>query len=277
MAITTYPPALPELRPSLAERRRVSILGVGIDAVSRADAGRALEAFVEEGGHHQVVTANIDFLSIATRNVGFKQLVNDADLVTADGTPLLWAARYLGASLPERITGPDLIQMAARHSLTQGSSMFFLGAAPGIAAAAVDHLREKYGNIGVAGVYSPPIGDLVGEEDVRIRRLIRDARPDFLFVALGCPKQDFWIDAHRDLDVPVAVGIGGSFDFLSGRIRRAPSWAQRGGLEWAFRLAHEPRRLAKRYLVDDVRTVAQIGLSKFRAREQEASSQRERA
>lgn len=277
MAITTYPPALPEVAPARAERRRVPILGVGIDAVSRADAERALTEFVEDRGHHQVVTVNIDFLSIATRDGAFKRLVNEADLVTADGKPLLWAARYLGASLPERITGPDLIHMATRHSLTHGSSIFFLGAAPGVAAAAVDGLRERYGNIGVAGVYSPPIGDLEGEEDVRIRQLIRDARPDFLFVALGCPKQDFWIDAHRDLDVPVAAGIGGSFDFLSGRIRRAPSWAQHSGLEWAFRLAHEPRRLAKRYLVDDVRTVAQIGLSKFRAREQEASSRRERA
>jgi exopolysaccharide biosynthesis WecB/TagA/CpsF family protein len=162
--------------------------------------------------------------------------------------------------------------MAVEHSLAHGSSLFFLGAAPGVAAAAAERLREQYGAFRLAGVHSPPYGPLEGAEDAKIRRMITDARPDFLFVAFGCPKQDFFIRDHADLGVPVAAGIGGSFEFLSGAIRRAPGWAQRGGLEWAFRLYHEPRRLAKRYLIDDVQVVGKLLLSRF-SRAQEASSQ----
>ncbi|HEY8172001.1 MAG TPA: WecB/TagA/CpsF family glycosyltransferase, partial [Dehalococcoidia bacterium] len=112
-------------------------------------------------------------------------------------------------------------------------------------------------------IYAPPHGSLSGEEDTKIRALISAAAPDFLFVAFGCPKQDFWIREHLDLGVPVSVGVGGSFDLLSGAIKRAPAWAQRNGLEWAFRLYHQPRRLAKRYLVDDVQVVGKLLLSRF--------------
>ncbi|MGH7620999.1 MAG: WecB/TagA/CpsF family glycosyltransferase, partial [Gemmatimonadaceae bacterium] len=192
-----------------------------IDRLTHSEAEHRLDGFVRAGGAHQVATVNLDFLSIGSRNPEFRALVNEADMVTADGTPVRWAARYLGSSLPARITGPDLIDMSVRHSLTHGSSIFFLGAAPGIAAEAADRLASTHGRFSVAGIYAPPIGPLAGEEDMRIRRMIRDARPDMLFVAFGCPKQDFWIRDHRDLGVPVAVGIGGSFDYLSGRIRRA--------------------------------------------------------
>lgn len=244
-------------------RSRVEILGMGIDPFTHAEVANELDAYVQIGGSHQVVTVNLDFLAIGSRNPAFRSLVNDADIVTADGVPVRWAARYLGGSLPARITGPDLIEMAVRHSRTHGSSVFFLGAAPGVAAAAVERLSVAHGAFHVVGVYAPPIGPLDGAEDLHIRRLINDARPDFLFVAFGCPKQDFWIQEHRDLGVPVAAGIGGSFDYLSGRTRRAPRWAQSRGLEWVFRLSGEPRRLAKRYLVDDVQVLGKIGVSRL--------------
>jgi N-acetylglucosaminyldiphosphoundecaprenol N-acetyl-beta-D-mannosaminyltransferase len=260
--VTVATPTLPA-RPARAARGRVHLLGVGIDRVTRDDVARRLDGFVRQRGAHQVVTVNMDFLSIARRNEAFRRLVNDADLVVADGTPVRWAARYYGSSLPARITGPDLIEMGVAHSIAHGSSLFFLGAAPGVAARAADRLRERFGAFSLAGVYSPPFGPIEGAEAAKVRRLIADTRPDFLFVAFGCPKQDFFIREHADLGVPVAAGIGGSFEFLSGAINRAPGWAQRGGLEWAFRLWHEPRRLAKRYLVDDVLVAARLIVTRF--------------
>ena len=242
---------------------RVEILGMGIDPLTHKEVAEQIDRYVRLGGSHQIVTVNLDFLAIGSRNPAFRSLVNEADLVTADGVPVRWAARYLGSSLPARVTGPDLIDMAVAHSQSQGSSIFFLGAAPGVAAVAADTLAATRGAFNVAGVYSPPIGPLDGAEDVYIRRLITDARPDFLFVAFGCPKQDFWIQEHRDLGVPVSAGIGGSFDFLAGRTKRAPAWAQSRGLEWVFRLSGEPRRLAKRYLLDDVQVLGRIGVSKL--------------
>jgi exopolysaccharide biosynthesis WecB/TagA/CpsF family protein len=244
-------------------RDRVSILGMQIDRLDMDGVSERMDAFVRSGKPHQAVTVNLDFLSIGTRRHDFRDVVNNADLAVPDGVPVLWAARYLGGSLPERITGPDLIHLAHRHSQRHGSSLFFLGAAPGYAAKAATRLKAEYGEFNLAGVYSPPFGPLDGAEDVKIRRMIRDARPDFLFVAFGCPKQDLWIRDHADLGVPLSAGIGGSFEFLSGAIKRAPAWAQSRGLEWMFRLKNEPRRLAKRYLVDDVQVVGKLLLSRF--------------
>lgn len=244
-------------------RDRVRLLGMGIDRLDYAGVEGRMAEMVAAGGHHQAVTVNLDFLAVGSRSPAFRTLVNDAALVVPDGTPVLWGARYLGAPLYGRITGPDLIEMAVRHSQAHGSSLFFLGAAPGVAGTAADRLAETHGAFNLAGVYSPPFGPLDGDEDKRIRGIITGARPDFLFVAFGCPKQDFWIRAHADMGVPFCAGIGGSFEFFSGKIARAPRWAQTSGLEWAFRLYHEPRRLARRYLVDDMQVLGKLVLSRF--------------
>jgi exopolysaccharide biosynthesis WecB/TagA/CpsF family protein len=244
---------------------------MGIHRVTQQDAAAHLDAFTRSGRAHQVVTVNLDFLSIGSRDPRFRNLVNEASLVVADGTPVLWFARYHGSHLPARITGPDLIEMAVGHSQRHKSSLFFLGAAPGVAERAADRLRERHGAFEFAGAYAPPHGPLDGAEDAKIRRLIGDAKPDFLFVAFGCPKQDFWIQEHADLGVPVSAGIGGSFNYLAGDIKRAPQWAQRSGMEWAFRLVREPRRLAKRYLIDDVQVCGKLLLSRFGSRHEAAS------
>jgi N-acetylglucosaminyldiphosphoundecaprenol N-acetyl-beta-D-mannosaminyltransferase len=245
-----------------AERTKVNLLGMGIDALDAAAVAERMSEFTLTRRLHQIVTVNLDFLHHGVRDANFRDLVNTSALVVPDGMPVLWAARYLGGRLPERITGPDLIEMAVRHSQAHGSSLFFLGAAPGIAEAAAERLQERMGDFNFAGAYSPPFGPFDAAEDTKVRRLIRQASPEFLFVAFGCPKQDFWIREHADLDVPVAAGIGGSFNYLSGTTKRAPDWAQRRGLEWAFRLGSEPRRLAKRYLVDDVRIVGRLLFSR---------------
>jgi exopolysaccharide biosynthesis WecB/TagA/CpsF family protein len=251
--------------PLRTDARRARLLDLPVDALPRSGVEETLSRFVQVGGFHQVITLNLDFLSIASRNAEFRAVVQSSDLVVADGQPVVWAARYLGMPVPERVTGPDLIEMAVRHSQENGSSLFFLGAAPGVASAAVEALTSRMGAFHVAGAYAPPYGPIDGPEDIRIRTMIATARPDFLFVAFGCPRQDLWIRQHADLEVPVSIGVGGSFDLLSGAIPRAPRWMQTCGLEWAFRLSREPRRLAKRYLVDDPPIAARLLLSKFSA------------
>lgn len=238
-------------------RSRVTLLGMPVDTVDRARAKAILHAFARSGRHHQIVTVNTDFLAVGRRERAFRDLVGEADLVVPDGAPVVWAARLLGHRLP-RITGPDLIAMAVRHSRTHGSSVFFLGGAPGDADRAAQRLQQAEGRFSLAGVAAPDAG-VSAVEDARIARRVRDAGPDFIFVGFGCPKQDYWIRNHRDiLDSSVCAGVGGSFGYLSGRVRRAPSWAQRAGLEWAFRLKAEPRRLAKRYLIDDLPVVLRL-------------------
>lgn len=229
------------------------ILDVTVHRVTAADVRERLEHFLHSGAPHQIVTVNMDFLRLARTNTAFRAALNTADLAVPDGVPVLWAARLLGHPLAERITGVDLVDMGARLAAERGYSIFLLGAAPGVADAAAAELSRRYPGLRVAGVFSPPFGELSAEANARMVAMVRDARPDMLFVAFGAPRQDIWIARHRqELGVPVMVGVGGTFNFLAGRIPRAPVWMQRHGLEWLYRLKQEPRRLWKRYLLGDL-------------------------
>ena len=230
---------------------RARLFGMPVDALSPAEVESLLDVFARAQRHHQVVTVNTDFVAIARRDPAFHTLVCDADLVVPDGAPVLWAARLQGHQLPKRITGPDIITMAVRHSIEHGSALYFLGGADGVASRAVERIRAQFGPFNIAGISAPRVG-IDEAMDAQLAREVGDARPDFVFVGFGCPKQDFWIRQHREMLPAVCVGVGGSFNYLSGRIKRAPLWAQRTGLEWAFRLAAEPQRLARRYFLDDL-------------------------
>ena len=224
-----------------------------IDRVGISSTRQRIDESVASGTPHQIVTVNLDFLRISLQNPCFRELINQADLAVADGIPLLWAARVRGDPLVERVTGPDLMEMSAGLSAEKGHSLFLLGAAPGVAEMAAAALTRRYPGARIGGVYAPPVGPFSPEEDDRMVSLIRRCRPDILFVAFGCPKQDFWIQQHKkELGVPVAIGVGGTFNYIAGIIPRAPAWAQRASLEWLFRLKHEPRRLWRRYLLEDM-------------------------
>lgn len=231
----------------------LQILGVGIDRVTIADAAARLETFVSAGGSHQVVTVNLDFLRQAQRNARFQSVLNGAALAVADGAPLVWASRLAGTPLPARVTGVELVELAAALAARHGWSIYLLGAAPGVAAAAATALQRRYAGLRIAGTYSPPFGPFSTEEGERMVGEIAAARPAFLFVAFGAPRQDLWIHEHlQALGVPVCMGVGGTFDIVAGRIPRAPRWMQRAGLEWLYRLRQEPRRLWRRYLLNDL-------------------------
>lgn len=212
---------------------------------------KVIDAALASRQTHMVVTANAQFYVLAHRNQRFGELLRRAEFVCADGTSIVGACRLLtGQSVP-RIAGVDLISMLCEAGAPRELKIFLVGGKPGAAAETAALLLERHPGIEIVGVECPPLGFEQNPEAVRaLCRTIHDAEPHVLLVALGAPKQEFFIEEQiRPLGIPIAVGVGGSFDIISGRFPRAPQWMQRFGLEWCFRFIHEPGRLWKRYLV----------------------------
>jgi N-acetylglucosaminyldiphosphoundecaprenol N-acetyl-beta-D-mannosaminyltransferase len=184
--------------------------------------------------------------------------------------PIVWLSRLAGSPLKERVTGSDLFWELAAISDRTGLTLFYLGGRPGMAARAAEVVRERYPNVRIGGVYCPPFETMgSAEEDARIAERIEAARPDVLLVALGSPKQEKWIAAHRgSLCVPVSIGVGGSFEMAAGAVKRAPRILQRIGCEWLFRLMQEPRRLGRRYLGNDLPHLCRLIVRTLRERGQ---------
>ncbi|MCC6178388.1 MAG: WecB/TagA/CpsF family glycosyltransferase [Chloroflexi bacterium] len=249
--IVRYAPQVP-LVTAGALRPRLDLCGVLVDRIDRAGALDRIAEFLESGRPHQIVTVNLDFLYLAERNAEFRETLNAADLAVADGMPIVWTSHLSGTPLPGRVTGVELVDASCRLAAQKGAGVFLLGGAPDVSEIAVVQARERYPGLQVSG-YAPPIGPIGPDEDDRIVEMILRASPGFLFVALGAPRQDLWIRAHRErLGVPVAMGVGCVVDLLAGAVQRAPAWMQSTGLEWSFRLFQEPGRLWRRYLVDDL-------------------------
>lgn len=235
-------------------RRLIIILGVPIDDLNMEQALDRIEEFVqigrETGKTHQIATVNADFVVKAMKDPELRYLLQESDMATADGMPLVWGSRLLGVNIEDRVAGADMVPALAERSAKKGYSIYFLGAAPGIAAQAAQLLQNQNPDLIVAGVKSPPYSAVI-DMDPSIIEEIKAARPDVLLVAFGNPKQEKWIGMYgHELGVPVMIGIGGTLDFITGNTKRAPEWMQRVGLEWMYRLLQEPRRLWKRYAVD---------------------------
>jgi N-acetylglucosaminyldiphosphoundecaprenol N-acetyl-beta-D-mannosaminyltransferase len=255
-------PVSPHTSRIIETRPRVNLGGTLIDRVDRSGALAMLRSFAISGAAHQVVTVNLDFLNIASGDSDFQETLNQADLAVADGMPLVWLSRLKGQPLAERVAGVELVEDCCTLAVELDLGIFLLGAAPGIAEKAAARLEERHPGLCVVGTYSPPMGPRSADEDRRMLQAVRDAAPGFLFVALGAPRQDFWIREHRaELAVPVSIGVGCVLDLLAGSVTRAPTWMQRTGLEWAWRLAKEPRRLWRRYLLGDVPTLGKLALN----------------
>ena len=219
---------------------RVEILGTKVDPTTYGEALARIQSFVQRGGVHQVVTVNPEFVMRARWDEPFHQVLNDADLALADGIGLVWAARLLGHCLPARVAGSDLVPHIAQHAAELGWRLYLLGAPHGVAERAAQVLKDRYPGLQVAGTYA---GSAAPEMEEALVGRIRAAAPDVLFVAYGAPAQDMWIARNlSSLGVPVAMGVGGAFDFIAGRAKRAPRWVQRLGLEWLHRLIHQPWR-----------------------------------
>jgi N-acetylglucosaminyldiphosphoundecaprenol N-acetyl-beta-D-mannosaminyltransferase len=243
-----YPSHLPTAPPAAPP---TGILGVVFDNVTVAQALQRIDDMIVSRQPHYVVTANVDFLAQARSDTELRRVLLEAHLVLCDGTPLVWASRFLGNPLPERVAGSDLMPCLLGAAAEKGYRLFFLGATPEANEQAVANVRTQFPGIEIAGYYSPPFRPLLEMDNQEIERRIRAARPDILLVAFGCPKAEKWMAMnYRRLGLPVTIGVGATIDFLAGRVKRAPLWMRRGGVEWVFRLCQEPRRLFKRYVAD---------------------------
>lgn len=221
-------------------RDQIKILNVNVDCVNLDEAMQKVEEFVLEQKPHHIVTANPEIIYASNYNPELLGIVNHAALVTADGTGVVWASGQLGRHLQERVTGIDLVYKICEKAPQKGWKLFILGSAPGVADAAADNIRKMYPGVEIVGTQH---GYFKPEEEPEIVEMIKKSTPDVLFVALGAPKQEFWISKYMDeLQVPVMLGIGGSMDVLSGNVKRAPEIWQKMNLEWLYRLLSQPSR-----------------------------------
>lgn len=232
----------------------------GVD-VTNCSLDEAVEWIVARAGERGVpafvVTPNAQHMVLLQDLPRFREVYRTAALKVADGVPLLWAARLMGTPLKGRVNGTDLFERTSAAAAEGGISIFLMGGRPGAADGAAQALRARHPALKVAGTCCPAYGfESDPVEQDRVRKEIETAKPDILFVGLGPPKQEYWIQDYAEkLGVPVSVAVGGSFEMVSGIIPRAPGWMQKSGLEWFFRLVREPRRLGKRYLVTNTRFV----------------------
>ena len=238
-------------------RKLLVILGTPIDDVTMDEALDRMDQLVAHGRAtgrgHQIATVNADFVVKSLRDAELRRILQESDMATADGMPLVWGAHLLGVPLEGRVTGADMVPALAQRAAQKGYSMYFLGAAPGVAERAANILRAQNPGLNIVGISAPPQAPLE-KMDPAIVEACRAAKPDILLVAFGNPKQEKWIYRHAaELSIPVMMGVGGTFDFIAGVTKRAPTWMQQTGLEWMHRLVQEPRRLWKRYAVDLLR------------------------
>ena len=222
---------------------RLDVLGVGIDKVTSQQALEKIGEFIASGQPHQIVTANAEIIYQASKNEKMRNIINNAQMVTADGSGVVWASRQLGEPLEQRVTGIDLVNSICEQSAKDKWKIYILGSAPGVAATAAVNIRDKFPGCNIVGTHH---GYFNAKEEKQILAELEQLKQDVLFVALGAPKQEYWIADHlADLGIPVGMGIGGSMDVLSGNVKRAPKWMQKMSLEWLYRLLIQPTRFKR--------------------------------
>ena len=236
---------------------RVDVLGLPVDALDmRATVARCLD-LIERRAAAQHVVVNAAKLAEAHRNPRMAEIIESCDIVNADGQAIVWAARLLGTPLPERVAGIDLMHELMAAAAERGLSIYVLGARPQVLTTALASLRGRYPGLRVAGAHH---GYFTAEEEPDIVARIRDAAPHMLFVAMSSPRKEYFLaDNMAALGVPFAMGVGGAIDVEAKLTKRAPRWMQRAGLEWFFRFAQEPRRMWRRYLVQNLHFVRALG------------------
>ena len=225
----------------------VTIAGIPVANLTEDETLAAIDELIVEGGSHYAAVVNAAKIVAANSDERLKQILLDADLVTADGMSVVWASRILGGPLKQRVTGIDLFERLIEHAALRGLSVYFLGAREECVRGVVEVFTNKYPALRIAGYHN---GYFEESESQSLAETIRLSGADLLFVAMGSPAQEYWIASNiENAGVRFALGVGGSFDHVSGLARRAPQWMQRIGFEWLYRLSREPRRMWRRYLI----------------------------
>ena len=229
----------------------IQILGTRVHMVQMADTLHLMERWIQDDqGCRYIIASNLHAILEAHKHKEFRAVVNAASLFVPDGISATWVARFKGSPVKSRVRGTDLMRAFCELASHKGYSSFFYGNSQEVLNMMSARLRDRFPNLKIAGLHSPPFHSLTAPEDAQVTEMINQAKPDVLWVGLGCPKQERWMFEHRDkLNVPVMVGVGAAFNFLSGRVKEAPSWMRNHNLEWAWRMVHEPRRVWRRVLV----------------------------
>jgi N-acetylglucosaminyldiphosphoundecaprenol N-acetyl-beta-D-mannosaminyltransferase len=230
---------------------RITLMGCSIDNLTMEETLQTVEGFIHTGKPHQHVVVNVDKLVKASRDPELRRIINDCALVNVDGMPVVWASRLLGRPLKERVAGCDLFEALMRRAGEKGWRVFLLGAKEEVVSKVASTYRHKYPDLVLAGYRN---GYWKGEaEEADVVEQIRAARPDLLFVAISSPKKEQFLGRWQaEMKVPFAMGVGGTFDVAIGHVKRAPLWMQKSGLEWFYRFLQEPRRMFRRYFIEDM-------------------------
>jgi N-acetylglucosaminyldiphosphoundecaprenol N-acetyl-beta-D-mannosaminyltransferase len=231
--------------------KRITLMGCRIDNLSMEETLRKVAGFIRSGQPHQHVVVNVDKLVKASRDEELRRIINACALVNVDGMPVVWASRLLGKPLKERVAGVDLFEALMRRSGERGWRVFLLGARSEVVAAVAAAYGRRYPGLVIAGWRD---GYWQGEaQEAAVAERIRASGADLLFVAIGSPRKEQFLGRWQEtMRIPFAMGVGGTFDVAIGRVKRAPRWMQRAGLEWFYRFLQEPRRMFHRYFIEDM-------------------------
>jgi N-acetylglucosaminyldiphosphoundecaprenol N-acetyl-beta-D-mannosaminyltransferase len=249
--------ALPN--PALASFARVDVLGVGISAIDPDDALGEVTRWIDNGIQHYVCVTGVHGVMESQGDAELLRIHNESGLTTPDGMPMVWAARLAGAKNTQRVYGPDLMLAVCERAAQRGWGCFLYGATDDVLDQLRCNLSDRFPGLKIVGTHSPPFRPLTAEEDAAVIHEINDSGAQIVWVGLSTPKQERWMASHIGrLNAPALFGVGAAFDIHAGNLKQAPRWMQRSGLEWLFRLASEPRRLWRRYAVNNPRFVLAI-------------------
>lgn len=240
--------------------KKQPLLNTFVNSLNMDEAVQAIERLIDDGKRSYVVAANVDVIMKIEADPYLKEIVDNADITLVDGKPLIWISRLHKKAVKAKISGSDLVPVLCGRAAKVGHSIFIIGGREGIAKKAGIKLKEKNPNIKIAGTYAPPLGFEKDEAEIsKINEIITKAHPDLLIACFGCPKQEKWIyENYQKYDAKVSLCAGATVDFLAGSVKRAPRWMSEHGLEWFYRFLQEPRRMFKRYFIDDVKIVKLI-------------------
>lgn len=232
------------------KRTRIELMGCQIDNLSMEETLQTIEGFIRSGEPHQHVVVNVDKIVKAQKDPDLRRIINECALINVDGMPVVWASRLLGSPLKERVAGVDLFEALMARAAQRGWRVYLLGARDEVVQGVRTLYQQRFPDLRVVGARN---GYWKPEDEEQVAKAIAETRPDLLFVAISSPMKERFLDRYQgEMKVPFAMGVGGTFDVAVGKVSRAPLWMQRNGLEWFYRFLQEPRRMFKRYFIDDV-------------------------
>lgn len=236
---------------------RIKFMNTDIDNLTMAETLNEIDKLIQKKNCSYVVTPNVDHIVRIEKDEELQKVYKNASLILTDGKPLIWISKWYKTPIKEKISGSDLFPRVCQLAANKNYTMYLLGAAEGVADTAAKNLMKKYPGLNIVGTYSPPFGFEKNKQEMnKIKTQIQDVHPDILIVGLGCPKQEKFMYYHcKELGVPISFGLGASIDFEAGNIKRAPKWMSNHGLEWLYRFSKEPKKLFKRYFVDDLKII----------------------